>query len=313
MGRGLLITGASGYWGQSLLRLLRADSPFDPVVGIDLRGPGETFDGYHHRRMDIRDGALGQVLDTYGIDTILHLAFALNVFMDDREVRDINLRGAKNVLDTALVHGIRRFVLASSAAVYGAWRADPTPFREDDPLRGNRDLFYTRDKVDIENLLRDRMEENPDVDFVVLRPVIIAGPSMGNILSWGLTYPMLVPTVLGANPPLQFVHEEDLAHITAALLAGDRRGAYNVAPDEGIPYHDVIRIFGKRPLPMPAAVMKQVLKAGGRFRITCPVEGGVDLIRYPWLVDREKLERDLGYRFRYGSRQALEAVVGGRR
>ena len=312
MDKCLLITGSSGYWGQSLLRLLRDHNAFCRIVGVDIQGPGLEFDGFVHHRMDIRDPSVGHIMEDNKVDQVLHLAFALNVFRKDSKVRDININGTRNLLDQSLRCGVQRFLLASSATVYGGHADNPVVFYEQDKLLKTGNLFYTRDKVDIEEMVKGFADKHTAIDFVVIRPAIIAGPSMRNILSWSLRFLLFLPAVKGFNPPLQFIHESDLAYVTFLLLTREGSGAYNVGADDTIAYHEVVRMFGKRPLPLPGWWMRHLARMSARLRLTSPIDGGVNLISYPWIISNERVKKELGYSFRYNSRQALEAVFRGK-
>ncbi|MEW5947740.1 MAG: NAD-dependent epimerase/dehydratase family protein [bacterium] len=300
-----LITGVSGYWGAALVRSFSGEKPPEKLVGIDVKKPARRRPLLDFRRADVRDPGLRKTLESERIDTVVHLAFALNVFSPDRKIRDVNIVGTRNLLDCCVKAGVRKFVLASSTTVYGAFPENDEPFTEDVPARMTQGLFYTRDKVEIEDMVEEYRRNHGDTRFVIIRPSVITGPSMGNILSFLLRVVRLIPAPVFQNPPLQFVHEDDLARATRLLMERECEGIYNVTGDGGVPYRDVIHICGGTPVLVPRGILAGAARRIERLRLTPPIAGFVDLISYPWEVSNGKIKRDFNFAFRYTSREAL--------
>lgn len=303
--KNFLVTGVGGYWGGSLLRLFSETNPPAKIVGIDINPPRERHPFLDFRKMDIRDPKMEEIIGSEKIDTVVQLAFALNVFAPDRKIRDVNINGTRNMLDCSARAGVKKFILAGSSTVYGAFPENEGFFDETAPIRATPGLFYTRDKVDIENMLEDYRKKHKGIKFVVIRPSIITGRSMGNILSSLMKILYFIPALAGCNPLLQFVHEEDLARATRLMMIRDSEGIYNVTGDGGVPYLDMIRMLGKSPLPLPRGFMLRTARRIERLGLTAPFSGLIDLLSYPWTISNEKLKRDFDFEFKYDSRSAF--------
>ena len=129
----ILITGATGFVGQHLLRAIRSRFPDRPVriLSCATPPPGALPDGVQVVLGDIADPkpAAAAVQGTYGV---IHLAAKLQTNAHAiQEMRRVNAEGARNLYAAAVAASVRLFVHMSSAGVYGPpWSADP--FREED-------------------------------------------------------------------------------------------------------------------------------------------------------------------------------------
>lgn len=125
MGR-ILITGGAGFIGSAFARY--ALSLGSEVIVLDNLSTGQqsTFDelldlGIHCVKGDIRDSeAVSEVLE--GCQFVVHLAAKISVpesIQNPEETMDVNVKGTQTLIDQCSKHNIKRFILASSAAVYG--------------------------------------------------------------------------------------------------------------------------------------------------------------------------------------------------
>lgn len=137
----VLVTGGAGFIGSHLVRSLVGKGCSVVVLDDFSSGKMENLDGLSDSdglrvmKGDIRDRKVVEgVLD--GVDAVVHLAaFVDSVGSVERplETNDINVNGTLNVLDACVKKGVRRFVFASSAGVYGD--GNPLPLREEYDLR----------------------------------------------------------------------------------------------------------------------------------------------------------------------------------
>jgi len=113
----VLVTGASGFLGKHVVKALVDRG--DTVVGIDNR-EGDIYPA-HLIIANITDPSLHEYVDG-AFDCIIHLA----AIAAPKECEglpgvafDVNVAGTHNVLKLAVAHGVKQFVFASSAHVYG--------------------------------------------------------------------------------------------------------------------------------------------------------------------------------------------------
>jgi UDP-glucose 4-epimerase len=119
--------------------------------------------------------------------------------------------------------------------------------------------------------------------------------------------------VLGADPPMQFVSEEDVAEVLYRAVKSDVRGTFNVAGDGTVRFSEVARAAKKTPLPMPAALLYPTTALLWALRLSPFPAGILDMIRYPWVADNALLKSAFGYTPRHTSRQALDSFVSARK
>src|SRR5581483_3842111 len=166
----IVVVGASGNVGTSVLRALAAEPEVSAVVGIARRVPRAEFEKTEWAAADITRDDL--VPHFQGADAVVHLAWAIQPSRDLEQLWRINVRGSERVFKAIADAGVSALVYASSV---GAYSPGPKDRRVDEswPTGGIASSFYSRHKAETERLL-DRFErEQPDIRVVRLRPGLI--------------------------------------------------------------------------------------------------------------------------------------------
>jgi nucleoside-diphosphate-sugar epimerase len=295
------VTGIAGYLGQRVLARLESDSGVDRVVGIDVDEPAGGMPKLEFHQLDVRDARLGKVL--VGVDYVVHLAFQHDPIRDEARMHSINVDGTANVLEAAAATGVRKIVYPSSATVYGAHADNDFPLTESSPLRANPDFSYAMHKLETERLIDSFRSQHADIVVTVLRVATVFGPSVENFVSRLLEAPR-VTTVRGHEPPLQFVHEEDVASAIALGISEDLDGVYNVSADGWLSSEDVVQLSGKKRVELPEAVAFSMAERLWKTGLTTAPPGELHYLMHPWVVDSSKL-RAAGWSPRYTNREAL--------
>jgi UDP-glucose 4-epimerase len=282
------VTGSSGYLGTQLVRKLGADPSVTRILGFDVRPP-ETG---HHKlvfdEVDVRSPGLAARLE--GVDCLVHLAFVMGMRRagDEAAMRDVNVNGSQNAFKSAGRAGVPRVVYASSATVYGAHPDNDVPLTEDSPLRANLDFAYAAHKLEVEYVLREFAAEYPEARTVVFRPAIVFGPHADNVWSHLLEQPVLFG-VSGYTPPVQVVHEDDVARALHWAVTADVDGAFNLAPPAWLDAAEALEIAQRRVrfLPEPVAfALAERLWALGLAEVPA---GYLHYAMHPWVVSGDKL------------------------
>ena len=179
-------------------------------------------------------------------------------------------------------------------------------------MRPNKGFQYAEDKAQVEELLGEFAKEHPEVGLTVLRGCVVMGPKADNFISRAFSKPFLV-AVDGYDPPMQFIHEDDLVDVMAHCLSERVTGIYNVAGEGTVPWSEMARLSGRRLLTLPPSLAYWITGTAWKLRLQGDSPAcGLDFIRYPWVTSTDKIQRELGVRFRYSSREALEAFLQGR-
>lgn len=302
------ITGVSGYLGRLLARRLARD-PEARVVGIDLRPPVDTAAIAFHR-CDIRDRRLAQILADEQVETLIHLAFYTLPEGDAAIAESINVGGTGNVLRAAGMAGIRRLVLASSAAAYGSHRDNPVPLREEEPLRPNADFYYSRHKAEQERMAAEFQRDHPDIAVVILRPCALIGPHIDNPTGASLRQKVLI-YVKGNTTPIQFIHEQDAAEAFYLAARGGEAGAFNVAAAGTLTYAEIAGLLNRKLVTLPYGVLAALATISRWLRVSPVSARTLGFIRHPIVVDAAKFGRSFGFKPRYTSREALMRFAAG--
>jgi nucleoside-diphosphate-sugar epimerase len=226
MGRTVLVTGGSGYFGTVVAEQALARG--DRVRIFDLNPPSLTEGEVEYLAGDIRDlAAVRSACD--GVDVVLHNVAQVPLARDRELFDSVNVTGTANVLVAARDARVAKVVHTSSSAVFGV--PESNPVTEDSPCRPVE--AYGRAKLRAEQLCHEAVAAGLDVTIV--RPRTILGH--GRLGIFAVLFDFVAEGapvyVLGSGDNrYQLVHADDLAD--ACLRAGDRQGPtiYNVGAIE---------------------------------------------------------------------------------
>jgi len=302
--RVVAVTGIAGCLGSRLMRLLDDDPTVVRVVGIDVAEPDPGSPKLEYHQMDVRDARLAKLLPD--VDALVHCAFVSEP-RDEAAMRVMNVDGTRNVLDAVASAGIRRFVFCSSASVYGAHPDNDFPLTESSPLRANPEYAPAWHLLECERTIEAFAESHAETVATVLRPAIVFGPTSRNFMTRMLESPRLT-SVKGFDPPLQFVHEDDVAAGLRLAVLDDLPGAYNVAPDGWLSADEVVAASGKRRVELAEAVAFSLAERLWRARVSDGPPAELRYLMHPWVLDNAKLKK-AGWRPRFSNQEALAVTL----
>ena len=153
-------------------------------------------------------------------------------------MKELNVIGTMQLLAACQqAPDVRKLVVKSSAAVYGASNRDPAMFTEGMNAKRLPSSGFAKDITEVESYTRGFARRRPDVAVTTLRIANVIGPRITSAMTGYFRLPV-IPTVLGFNPRLQFVHEQDaldvLEHATVSEvdrhLQHRRRRRHHPAP-----------------------------------------------------------------------------------
>ncbi|HET9594728.1 MAG TPA: SDR family oxidoreductase [Anaeromyxobacteraceae bacterium] len=300
------ITGIAGNLGKALVRLLHGETQ---LVGIDRRPFRERPKDVEHHQVDLRKRKVEDAFRGRGVEALIHMGIMHDPRNRATEAHAFNVLGTHRILDLCVRHGVRKVVVLSSANVYGP-RPDNSNFlSEETPLMAADRFSDVRDLVELDMYAQSFMWRHPEVETVVLRPVHIVGPTVRNAPSNYLRLERPI-TVLGFDPMVQLIHEDDVCLAMALALRPGVRGVYNVAGPGEVPLSAVLRELGRRPVPVPGTIARAMLKRAFEARLTTYPPEELDHIQYLCVVDGSRAARELGYAPRHGMRETIRSVKG---
>lgn len=315
-GPAVLVTGAAGYVGRLTVAALakRADE-LSVLVALDWADvdPADRLPGVVYEQGDICDPALKALFRGHGIDTVVHLASIVRA--PEGAPKDLAYRvdvlGTQNVLEACEASNAKRLIVTSSGAAYGYHPDNPEWLDEDDPLRGNDEFEYSKNKRLVENMLAQWREERPELRQVVFRPGTIVGEDVHSPVTDLFEKPVMLG-ILGADSPFVFIWDQDLVACLVDAVFSDKVGIYNQAGDGALTPREIARMLKKPYVPLPASVVKGILWTLKRLGLTENGPERVAFLRYRPVLSNRRLKEEYGYTPQLTSREAFELYAHAR-
>jgi UDP-glucose 4-epimerase len=114
----------------------------------------------------------------------------------------------------------------------------------------------------------------------------------------------VVPTLLGKDVQIQFLHEEDLARALHQAIVEDHPGIYNLTGDDPVPMSTLLKTTHSIPIPMPSWLAKSGANLLFGIGLMPFSQAWVSMQEYPICVSSEKFCKEFGWRPRYSSQEA---------
>lgn len=316
-GMRVVVTGATGNVGTSVLPALGADPDVDSVLGIARRLPRLSLPKVDWAAADVSRADLVPLFR--GADVVVHLAWLIQPSHDEAALYATNVAGSGRVFAAAAAAGVRSVVYASSIGAYSPGPKD-RPVTESWPTDGITSSYYSRHKAAVEREL-DRFErEHTDIRVVRLRKALIfkreAGAGVARLFLGPLVPRRLVGRhipVLPSNSRLVFqaVHSLDVGEAYRLAIVGDAHGPFNIAAEPVLDPGVLSRVLGAWRVPVPPPVLRWATHAAWLLRLQPTSGGWVDMAHGVPVMDTTRARTELGWSPRYTAEEALSEVLGG--
>ncbi len=308
----MLLTGPRGSIGSLLLSSFTRKQ-LEKTVVVDLAKPRKLARGVVFYKVDVTepaiDGRIAEILEREEVDTVIHMATLWSPTHRRTYAHEVDVIGTLQLLNACHQRNIQKLIVLSSTAVYGARATNPNYLSESHPLYSGWSNQYIRDKVEMETEIRKFRTRHPRSTVTVLRPCMAIGPNIRNFVTQILASPV-IPTILGYDPLVQFLHEEDLLRAIHLGIRKDLHGEFNVVGHGVMPLSYAIKLAGRVNIPLVQFVAKPVLAALWQADLIEVPPHMLDYLRYLWVADGSKLEKEAGFVPKYSSREALESFSG---
>ena len=314
----VLVTGVSRHLGGRVAARLAADSRIERVIGVDTTPPtGDVADIIGRTefvRADIRNPLIAKVIATAGVDTVVHMnVVATPSGAGGRSsMKEFNVIGTMQMLAACQkAPSVRKLVVRSTSAVYGSSPRDPAMFTEDVEAKWPPRGGYAKDSVEVEGYVRGFARRRPDVTVTMLRFANFLSPRIETPLTKYFQMPTM-PTVLGFDPRLQFLHVQDGLDVLQQAALEDHHGAFNVAGPGVLLLSQAIRRAGRVAIPVPQVALGPLgaLLRGSGAADFSPEQ--LSFLSYGRVIDIGKVQRTFNWTPHYSTVEAFDDFVRGR-
>ena len=311
-GSRVVIAGVSSHWGSELARALERDPGVSYLAGVDTSAPEADLESTEFIEADIRNPVISRILPGLEPDVVVHcgILWYPEPGKPARALHDINVIGTLQLLAACeKCEGLEAVVARGSAAIYGSEGAAPSFYTEEMARRYPLKTRFQRDIGELESYFDNFARRHPQVTCTMLRFQPEIGPGLDQPLVRYLSLPV-VPTQLGFDPRLQFVHAEDATGALAAATRNPVRGAVNVAPDGTISLTRILRLAGRPTVPIPHVIAGPVLSQLGRQLGAADLyNDGIRLLRFGRGCDNRRLKEEVGYLPRFDAEGAVRDYI----
>lgn len=319
-GKRIVITGATGNVGTSVLQALGQDPEIAEIAGVARRPPdtGVPWPKVAWHQADVSIDDLRPLFAE--ADAVVHVAWLFQPTHDPVATWTANVIGSKRVFESAASAGVPALVYSSSVGAYspGSGR---DPVDENWPTDGWPGAAYTREKAYVERLLDTVEARHRGLRVARVRPGFIfkreaasqqrrlfAGP----LIPQRLVRPELIPVVPDISElRMQVIHTSDVAEAVRRIVLGDARGPFNLATEPVVDPALLARCLGARLIPLPARVARSGLALAWCGHLVPASPGLFDAVLRLPVMDTSRARRELGWAPRVSAPDAiLEAVKG---
>ena len=304
----VLITGVGRFWGANLARQLEKDHSLDFVCAVDTRAPDGEFGRTEIVRGDIRNPAIARLINVTRVDTVVHTQIfgANHPGESSRVLHDMNVIGTMNLLAAcASSPYVRKVIIRSSTAIYGASPRDPMFFTEDMESKSSLRDTYSRDIAEVETYARDYSERAPHAAVTILRFANSIGEAVDTPFTRYLSS-QVVPTHAGYNPRMQFIMDSDAVDALAHAVRVWKPGVFNVAGPGVITLWKFLRMAGRIPMPLIPPMISPVLGVLARTGKLYVPSRYDRTLKYGRGVSTKRMINDFGFVPEYTTREAAE-------
>jgi UDP-glucose 4-epimerase len=299
MDKVILITGASGFVGSSLLELFEKKSPDSKIIGTDLREPRREFKltNFQFVNLDVRDPGLPDLMEKHKVTHVVHLASIVSPGKkSNRELEfSVDVIGTKNVISGCLKAKSRQLIVTSSGAAYGYYPDNAEWLKESDKIRGNYEFPYSYHKRLVEEEMKVLREKHPELKQLILRPGTILGKNVNNQITDLFRKPVIMG-IQGSDTPFVFIWDEDVVEIIYQGVMEEKVGIYNLAADGAVKMKEIAKILKKPYLPIPAFALSGALKILKEANLTQYGPEQINFLRYRPVLANEALKNIFGYK-----------------
>ena len=317
----VVIVGATGNVGTSVLRSLENEERVDSVLGLARRLPGLRLSKTEWAAADVVKDEL--VPHFRGADVVILLAWLIQPSRDLNKLWMTNVEGSMRAALAAAEAEVPTLLYASSVGAYSPGPKDRA-VDESWPTGGVPNSYYSKQKAEVERRLNHFESQNPDVRVVRMRPGLVfkkeAAQGIRRLFAGPfLPSPLVRADLINAVPDIpnlrgQIIHSYDVGEaFRLAIVNDEARGAFNLATEPVLDPEELGRILGARPVPVSAQVARTGARISWQLRMQPVSEGWLDMAMSIPVMDTGRARRELGWTPERSADEALLDLLEGLR
>jgi UDP-glucose 4-epimerase len=314
----IVVIGATGNVGTSLLPMLSDDPEVDRVVGVARRPPNIGLAKLSWRAADIAVDDLGPIVAD--ADVCVHLAWEVQPSHDEFAMSRTNVHGTARLLEAVIGANVPALVYASSVGAYAHGPKDRA-VDESWPATGIANASYSRQKATVETMLDVVESARPDLRLVRMRPSLILKRGqaaeatrffLGRLVPRTLLRPDRVPIVPDiAGLRFQVTHTDDVARAFHRAIVEPVRGAFNLAADPVLDPQTIARALGARTVGVPPAVARAGAELSWRMHLQPTDRGWLEMGLQTPIMSADRARERLQWTPRMSSVDAVIELLDG--
>ena len=314
--KSIVIVGVQGFKAHNLLKHFEKNPKYKKVIAIDSKKPNITLKKTKYYKLDLTepsaDVSLAEILKKENCDTLIHTALPTTPPKNESKSHEFIAIGTYYIFNACSAAAVRKVVMVSTSDIYGAFPSNPNYLTEKMPTRGHLQSRFLSDKSDAEKQALKYQKKHPDRIVTILIPCTVLGPSINSYKTRYFQRPFVI-TMLGFDPLLQFVHEDDVIEAMIKFIDEDHAGIYNLAGDGVLPLSRVIELCGKLNVKLTQIGFKSMVQLLWLLDLSPAPSSHVNFLRYLCIADNYKMKKDIGFTPKHTTKEALLSFVGAER
>ena len=307
-GRVVALTGAASFLGRNLIGVLEEDASVHRIVAIDVKAPDTAGSKTRLYEIDLTQPGsevrLAEVFAAEEVDTVAHLAFLASPSHASAYAHELESVGTMRVTTACRSARVRKVIQWSTTLLYGALPTNPNFLAERHALRARTKEPFFADKIGAEHEAQRYAAKTSGAVVTILRTAPILGPTVQNYLTRYLAR-KIVPTMMGFDPLMQFLHEVDAIAAFKRAIDRDAPGVFNIVADGVLPLSTVVKLSSRLGVPIPHPIARVALDAAWVAHLAEAPASFIDYLRFLCVADGDRARRELGFEAMYTTREAL--------
>ncbi len=314
--RVICIIGITGYKGRNILMALEKDPRVKQIIAIDRKKPNFQTKKTKFYRLSLTetlaDASLAEIFKNEKVHTVVHTAIPTSPPRSTSLAHEVISVGTMYICNACVDAGVKKLIISSTTDVYGAMADNPNYLTEDSRTRGGIKNRYLADKIDAERSALRMAEKHPEIIVTILRPCHILGPNVRSYKTRFLARPFVM-SIMGYDPLLQFVHEEDVICAYLESIEHDFPGIFNIVGDGVLPLSRIVKIMGKLELALPEFMARNLVQLTWYLDISPAPSSYLNFLKYLCVADGTKARDVMKFKPKFTTREALLSFIGAER